>query len=185
LKAWWRLFPNAFAADVCDNIIRDALVLPPVEATIGHGGSSHVDKEFRTSTLRWIPRTWKSVRSELRWYVDTANTETFGFDLWTLRDVQFTAYEATNAGHYNFHEDLSWVSELNFHRKLSIVVNLSHPTDYDGGLLEFGKEQPDPVKLRGRGSVIVFPSFLRHRVTAVTKGIRHSLVSWVEGPKFR
>jgi len=35
------------------------------------------------------------------------------------------------------------------------------------------------------GSVIIFPSFVWHRVKPVTKGIRHSLVCWNLGYPFR
>jgi len=32
--------------------------------------------------------------------------------------------------------------------------------------------------------LLIFPSYLWHRVTPVTKGIRKSLVAWVIGPQF-
>ena len=35
-----------------------------------------------------------------------------------------------------------------------------------------------------KGTVIVFPSAILHRVTPVTKGARYSLVQWYNGPDF-
>jgi PKHD-type hydroxylase len=43
---------------------------------------------------------------------------------------------------------------------------------------------PDPALLRRRGAMIVFPSFVYHRVIPVKRGVRYSLVGWYEGPHF-
>ena len=70
-------------------------------------------------------------------------------------------------------------------RKLSLSLQLSAPEDYEGGDLElwFGGE---PVKAnRERGMITFFPSYVMHRVTPVTKGVRYSLVCWVSGPPFK
>jgi PKHD-type hydroxylase len=70
-------------------------------------------------------------------------------------------------------------------RKLSLVIQLSDEEDYVGGNLElkFGKE---PVILsKKRGTMLLFPYYVLHRVTPVTEGTRYSLVSWVTGPAFK
>ena len=55
--------------------------------------------------------------------------------------------------------------------------------DFEGGDFEIrGKD--DRVPKLEEGSIIVFPSFLEHRVTPVTEGIRYSLVSWFVGPPY-
>ena len=67
-----------------------------------------------------------------------------------------------------------------------MVVQLTDPSEYEGGNLELQWHEPPGFEnLRKRGTIIVFPSFLKHRVTPVTRGIRHSMVSWMEGPKWR
>lgn len=63
-------------------------------------------------------------------------------------------------------------------RKLSVSVQLSSPTDYDGGELEF---RASGVAPKEQGALVVFPSFLGHRVLPVTRGIRYSLVAWAIG----
>ena len=68
-------------------------------------------------------------------------------------------------------------------RKLSMTVILSNPTDYDGG--EFIFESTGDEVFKNQGTIIVFPSFIRHRVNPVTKVIRYSLVNWFEGPAFK
>lgn len=78
-------------------------------------------------------------------------------------------------------------------RKLSVTINLNNPEDYEGGNLKFDfgphnnlKNQfHECVEIRPRGSVIVFPSYVYHQVTPVTKGTRYSLVMWTLGRPFK
>jgi len=64
-------------------------------------------------------------------------------------------------------------------------VQLSGPADYDGGDLQFPNPSPYRDRFRLQGAAIVFPSFLAHRVSEVTRGSRWSLIAWVFGPPFK
>ena len=73
-------------------------------------------------------------------------------------------------------------------RKLSMTVNLTKPENYAGGNLKFdigphsGKDRYKVCKeIRPQGSIIIFPSFMYHCVTPVTRGNRYSLVLWSLG----
>mgnify|MGYP003679119510 FL=1 len=82
-------------------------------------------------------------------------------------------------------------------RKLSLTLVLSDPNTFEGGELQFyNGEKPfqDMGEIKGeqvnkdiqaQGTVIVFDSMDWHRVTPVTKGIRHSVVCWTVGPNFK
>ena len=74
-------------------------------------------------------------------------------------------------------------------RKLTAIIQLSDSDDYEGGDFEFGltdKEGTDLIKgKRSKGCLLVFPSFLSHRVTPITKGTRYSIITWMEGDTFR
>ena len=80
-------------------------------------------------------------------------------------------------------------------RKVSVTVNLSNPNDYDGGDLWLTKHPQDSKiseletftnpGFRDKGAVVVFPSWVRHRVTPVTRGTRYSAVAWFNGPPLR
>ena len=75
-----------------------------------------------------------------------------------------------------------------FDRKISAVVQLSNPEDYEGGLFEIDNDVRPPFdisRFMPRGSLLIFPSYVKHAVTPVTKGIRRSLVTWYNGPRFR
>jgi PKHD-type hydroxylase len=77
-------------------------------------------------------------------------------------------------------------------RKISMTISLNDPTEYEGGNLKFdfghhtsGDRFHECEEIRPQGSVIVFPSFLDHCVTPVTKGVRYSLVMWCLGRPFK
>jgi len=100
-------------------------------------------------------------------------------------DIQYTEYHASEGGHYSWHNDVDWESDIPVDRKLSITVQLSDPSEYDGGNFEFSQVTGLPEEAKTKGTVLVFLSPLEHRVTPVTYGVRKSLVSWFEGPKWR
>ena len=79
-------------------------------------------------------------------------------------------------------------------RKLSVTVSLSDPKNYKGGDLQFDLSNPKQKNkriittienIKPQGSIVVFPSFLWHRVTPVTKGTRYSLVIWSLGKPWK
>ena len=68
---------------------------------------------------------------------------------------------------------------------MSISVQLSEPDAYDGGDLEIDIDGAPWSAPRDRGTAILFPSFVRHRISQVDSGTRHALVAWMHGPAFR
>lgn len=75
-------------------------------------------------------------------------------------------------------------------RKLSLTLNLTDPTTYEGGdfMFDLGVNAGSIITVkeaREQGSVIVFPSFLYHCVSPVTSGVRYSLVNWTLGRPFK
>ena len=155
---------------------------------IGFEDAKH-DESYRKSEIRWLnPKTEEAITKEIWHYANQANRDSFDLDLRYLNDIQFTRYigDPDNPGHYDWHHDVDWAESRSFHRKLSIIFQLTDPNEYEGGGFEFDNTLPAlPDGAFNKGSVIVFPSFHRHRVTRVTSGLRHSLVTWVEGPHWR
>jgi PKHD-type hydroxylase len=115
--------------------------------------------------------------------VEQCNRQFFDVDVVGVEpNVQIARYDATESGFYDWHFDFGPSRPL---RKLSISIQLSSSADYDGGDLEllYG---PVPQRLdRSRGAFIIFPSFMLHRVTPVTRGVRWSLVAWIHGKRWR
>ena len=99
-----------------------------------------------------------------------------------FQPIQFTKYE--EGDYYGWHVD-NGPSPQTCIRKLSISVQLSDPDTYQGGQLQIGNsDEYLEIPLQDKGSATIFPSFLRHQVTKVTKGTRCSLVVWAAGVPF-
>jgi len=98
---------------------------------------------------------------------------------------------APEGGHYGWHLDCAphvatGADRVFFQRKMSMVLQLSDPSEYDGGNLELCVGGlADSVAPKGFGAICVFPSFLMHRVTPVTRGRRTTVVAWFSGRPWR
>lgn len=190
MKAMWQLWSDHLADETCAEIIREAMKLKPERGGVGvEAGNLNYDSAIRETDVRWIRRDHPELASVFQLIdqmIDEANSNAFGVDVTYLRPLQFGTYREERLGHYSWHHDVFWETDRPVQRKLTAVVMLSDPNTYEGGDLELDvPARPDPEKLRKRGTVIVFPSFVFHRVTPVTKGVRHTLVGWKEGPLWR
>ena len=179
----WQLWSGALSDNQLALIKERADALPEIPATIF--ASSNVNDDVRRSKVKWL--THDNEVKDLLWgYVCEANRNAFGFDVRNVCDVQYTEYHATEAGHYGWHHDINWGQDKAYDRKLSVTVQLSGPEEYTGGLFEFAEtETPDYSVSNKKGTVLVFPSFLQHRVKPVESGTRVSLVAWFEGPRWK
>jgi len=155
-------------------------------------------KRKRDSNIVWLSDKW--IYKEIHPYVRIANKNAEWNFQWDFSEAcQFTKYKLNQ--HYDWHCD-SWKEpynnpkNLNTHgkiRKLSVTCSLSDPKDYKGGELEFSnrnnEDDPNTVSeckgILSRGSIVVFPSFVWHRVKPVTEGIRYSLVIWNLGQPWK
>ena len=184
-KHWsWRA--GMFTDEQLDDIVTQCQQLPLEEATVvGHRSQILTDTAIRRSRIKWVPTTdeYAWLYNTLTWNVETINQDAFQFDLTHIEPLQFTEYTDNDQGCYGPHVDHG--EAVAVHRKLSFVLQLSDPADYDGGelVLHIGPE-PTPLP-KDRGRLLFFPSYTLHEVKPVTRGTRHSLVGWVAGPKFR
>eukprot|EP00944_MAST-04C_sp_MAST-4C-sp1_P004514 g4514.t1 len=97
-----------------------------------------------------------------------------------LETLQVMKYTEKDKGFYDSHIDSGLFTSTAF-RKLSVTVQLSNPKDYSGGQLELYTSKKPERMPRERGTAVIFPSYMLHRVTPVTKGTRYSLVAWFRG----
>ncbi len=110
------------------------------------------------------------------------NMQRYGFDIQGfLQPLQLAEYGIGE--HFDWHLDFA-VGPAS-HRKLSITVQLSDADAYEGGDLQFQINNRVETAPRRKGTVVVFPSFIQHRVTEVTSGKRNSIVGWLSGPPYR
>jgi PKHD-type hydroxylase len=175
----WQLFSKNMSDDLVDNIIN--LAGETQKASTFNGG----DDSIRSSRVCWMTQhEW--LKDLLFNYCDWANQNAFHFNIYKKADIQYTEYHGDEKGHYGLHHDIDWNRSDGLDRKISITVQLSDPSEYEGGSFEFTEIQsPDVTESKAKGTVLVFPSYLQHKVNPVTKGTRRSLVAWFEGPTFR
>lgn len=175
-------FETGFSSEEVNLIVKNAKNYESQKATI-----IGEDKEntIRKSNIKWLPVNdeWNWVYDRVSNQIMEANKALWQFNLHTIIDnIQYTEYEG-NGGHYDWHLDIGPKS-IN-HRKVSVVVQLSDPDDYVGGNLELHPGSNSFAVPRAKGAVVVFPSFLLHRVTPLTSGLRRSLVLWAGGEPYK
>ena len=161
----------------------------------------------RKSDIVWLNDRW--IYNEIHPYINTANKAAgWNFQWDWSESCQFTKYGVGQ--YYGWHcdswirpykrkqnEDGTWPEDHGKIRKLSVTVSLNDPSEYDGGNLEFDfrndfdfeRNRKNHIyeckEIRPRGSIIIFPSFVWHRVNPVTRGTRYSLVMWNLGWPFK
>jgi len=186
-----------FTKEQCNAIIRLGLSLPREKGLIGIGGIDNNDQsklkpdginddKKRITKISWIPFNNPEAQpmySLINNWIQNININHFGFDgIKITENAQFTEYP--EGAFYEWHTD----SDTHFVkqppvRKISMTCLLSDENDFEGGDLEIIDEASRP-KMK-QGHAIFFASFLRHRVTPVTKGNRKSLVMWFGGPPLK
>jgi len=154
---------------------------------IGDSASGEKSLDVRSSKIKWIPHSndWNWLYNKFQDMITEANDELWNFNIYDIvEEIQYTEYHASDKGHYDWHQDIG-PGDASL-RKISLTVQLTDSDLYEGGDLEIwqGGEVRDKTP-RGSGIVIIFPSYMMHRVTPVTKGVRRSLVLWVGGEHYK
>jgi PKHD-type hydroxylase len=180
----WHLIPDALSPDDCERLIAACAAAPMRDAGLVGGAKAHQIRRADVSWLDDVPQAaW--VMDRMIGLVAAANRESFGFDLGEFAESpQVARYGAERAGHFDWHSDIG-TGPLAQKRKLTVVVQLSGPDTYEGGVLELRPDSNLRQAPRDRGSAAIFPAFCLHRVTPVTTGTRWSLTLWAHGPAFR
>jgi PKHD-type hydroxylase len=165
----------------CDKIIKLGEEHKPKQGTIGDAFT--VDTSIRKSLVSWLPSQAAPWVYDFIWAA--VQHQPWNYDVRGFGDaLQYTVYKAKDQHFYNWHSD---TGPDRHHRKVSFTLQLTDGDEYEGGEFELLLHDGSVMALPklGKGSAFIFPSFMRHRVTKVTKGVRRSLVTWISGPKFR
>jgi len=204
LNHYYWYFKSVLSDKFCNDLIKHAKSKKEKLGTIGDflkkeklSKKEELDlKKKRDSNIVFLNDIW--IYNEIFPYIRSANINAgwnFQFDY--AEDAQFTKY--SKGQHYDWHCDTfdhPYISEDSNYsgkiRKLSVTCSLSDPEDYEGGELEFqfrdgvnANETRVCKEVSPKGSIVVFPSHVWHRVRPVTKGTRYSLVIWNLGYPFK
>ena len=205
LTNYYWYFKSAVPERICDDISKYGKQLQEQMAVTGGYGDKKLNKKQiqdlkkkRDSDIVWLSERW--IYNAIHPYIHQANRDAnWNFEWSFSESCQFTKYK--KGQYYDWHCD-SWDRPYNQpntqshgkQRKLSVTLSLSNDKDYSGGELEFDMRNTDPDKkanthvlkeIRSKGSLVVFPSDVWHRVKPVKRGVRHSLVIWNLGWPFK
>jgi PKHD-type hydroxylase len=180
-------FEKGFSPEELTEIERLVANIDFVRAQTQAEDNSLTENEYRKSNIKWLPLT-----QEYKWIYDKigdmayeANQNLYHFDLHSMPEqIQYTEYYDHEKGHYDWHMDNGYGNLSQ--RKISVTVQLSDTHDYEGGDLQLWPGGTYPIVApRGKGNVVIFPSFMMHRITPVTRGTRKSFVLWLGGGHYR
>ena len=143
-------------------------------------------EHVRRSEVFWLEEeaATRPIFQLLAQFVQKANEQVFRLDLVGFGEpFQVATYRGGDSGFYGWHVDIG-AGRL-AQRKLSLVIPLTDPADYEGGELQlFHDHEPTTVAMP-LGRIVAFPSYVLHRVTPLTNGTRRTLAVWVSGPPYR
>tara|TARA_Y100001937_G_scaffold20715_1_gene28905 strand:- start:9559 stop:10125 length:567 start_codon:yes stop_codon:yes gene_type:complete len=181
----------------CYNVIRGAIDDKMCNMIIGVGEQQNTEQAkldnkgitpARSSQVSWIKEN-KRIQNLVSFYIMQTNRDKdWHFYITDVEDFQYTVYNKDD--YYNWHIDKGQIYPNRRERKISFSLILND--EYKGGQLEFGLTTPkDNVSGQfyetdlKKGDMVVFTSFVWHRVKPVESGIRKSLVGWIVGPCFK
>jgi len=178
--AWWE---GAFSDQELDWLQEKAKTAYST-AEVGTDNGQCVEEKIRRTKVVWLSSTPENdwVFERLAHVVSSLNVDYFDFNLDNFENLQLTNYLAADQGTYGWHQDFG--NEL-FNRKLSLVLQLSDPSEYEGGELQLLIKKDPLIMPKKRGHITVFPAWALHQVTPVVKGTRQTLVAWASGEPFK
>jgi len=205
-KYFYWYFKSALSSKFCDRLVKFALSKKERIASTDEFKEKRLTKKRikdlhkkRNSNIVWLNEPW--LYREIHPYIHEANKMSgWNFEFDQSESCQFTKYK--KGQFYNWHFDMfdepyDLPSNPKIHgkiRKLSVICQLTDPSKYSGGELEFDFRRNSPIKeskteiceeIQPKGSIVVFPSYVWHRVRPVTRGVRYSLVMWNLGRPFK
>ena len=158
-----KIFEGLIPENACESIIQEGLTRKQLTAGIG---KNNEESKGRSTKIAFIDNAF------LKSYIQEIVFTNYDYDIKEVEDLQFALYNVGDF--YGRHKDAGKSNK----RILSVSIQLSDPSKYEGGELIF--DSIEPIE-KAQGTVIIFPSDLYHQVTPIISGIRYSLVQWYNG----
>jgi PKHD-type hydroxylase len=183
------LLPKVIQPEICDEIIKECKQNILEKATVKNPDQTRRDDPKLRKTEIHIIKDKDHKTNNLLWhFIKDVNDTQFHYDIEAFEYSQFLEYK--DNGFYDWHQDGNGMSPNNKTRKLSAVLVLSDPQTFEGGELQFFSGNKPLARditddLKKQGTIILFDPTDWHRVTPVTRGIRHSIVCWAVGTNFK
>ena len=147
-------------------------------------GVEPVTKTVKVTCTRW--KYLSEILDEVYYHWQTVNEFEFGYNLYPIIErnlLNYNVYDSSNYGEYDYHIDTSPESVCDI--KLTAMINLSEEYYEGGDFIMFTSGRFRKISdFSLPGSSILFNSWIPHKVTPVTKGIRKTISYWFRGPRF-
>jgi PKHD-type hydroxylase len=173
-----RLLDSALPSDLCATAIEVASRVGFEPSSVFYGDEPADNPEYRRSETAWLtPEQLPELYRHTTRMIQTVNDQLYRFSIYGMDQIQIIRY--LPGCFFVDHTDIAHAHAA--HRKISLIVQLSDAHEYEGGdvVLAGGVRVP-----KQRGSGCVFPSWVQHRVDAITSGTRYSLAAWAKGAWF-
>ena len=192
--------PNFLSSEKCDELIQDIVsseqevvgcvgdengtaILPEIRKTQEWYLCDQPTNEFRPDNTN---KDWKWLQDKMFQMANLVNEQVFKFDIEGC-DNELKLIEYQDGGFYGWHTDFNAGSCSN--RKLVGIIQLTDPSEYEGGDVQFGIQDKDTKEWYSmnklKGSITFFPAFLCHNVVPVSKGKRYVIQELFVGDHFR
>ena len=183
LVAWQGLFNDAELDAIAG--LGDTLALEKAELSAAGQGYENL----RRTLVAWVERKPETdmLYRRIEEAVLALNARFFRFDLSGLASFQYALYGGPEGGHFDWHKDYGRdpSDPTREPRKLTLSLQLSDPSDYQGCELQVRAGNQIDTAPRARGTLVAFPANVLHQVTPIRSGTRKTLVVWAVGPEFR
>jgi PKHD-type hydroxylase len=179
LKNSFWIWDQVLSRDFCNLVLQETEWAKKEQGQAG----GEVNTKVRITDV-----VWKSQMSPIGCvalnYINSANAQAgWDYELIGTEEIQIGRYK--KEGHYDWHIDIEVPDNKNIQRKLSMSIQLNDSSEYEGGKFEFKSLEDASQPKMQQGSIMVFPSFLEHRITPILSGTRYSAVTWAGGPAFK
>ena len=194
MKDKFLIYESAVPIEFCNKLVEKFNENNWESGLINGGSNGVLNKQIRDTDRQWLPK-FDLIDCILSRFIMQANQDAFwNFDITEPELVQIGRYKENQF--YGQHMDCyvkggdiigtgngaGIVVPLLSQRKISASLLLNDGSEYEGGDLTILDET---IETKKQGTIIVFPSFMVHQVTPVTKGVRYSAVCWMNGPKWK
>ena len=186
IKSHYYYWNSKLTPNFCNSVKNYIDDLPLEESLVGSSLDYSVNKDVRRTQVKlWAidneEDSFQRIISLEMYRLAIEANQHFNFDVdFNSIVIQLGKYLADDKGYFNWHEDDS-VLFRGHDRKLTLA-GILQPAKVGGQFeIEGGAEGVEQVA----GTVISFPSYLKHQVTPVEKGDRYSVVCWISGPEWK